>query len=370
MPTLANERGVPFLDLARGHRPLLTAFRRKLDELVGTSQFVLGAEGEAFERDFAAHAGARHAIGVSNGTDALRLACEAAGVGPGDEVIVPAFTFVATAFGVSAVGAVPRFVDVSPDTFNLDPRKIEAAITPRTRAILPVHLFGHPADMGSVLAIAKRRGLKVVEDAAQAHGAEWQGRRAGSMGDLACFSFYPTKNLSALGDAGAITTDDDALADRLRVLRNLGQRRRYLHEVVGQNHRLDELQAAFLRIKLRRLDAWNAKRIHAAAAYDRALRGSDAVVPVVRRGCRSVFHAYSVLLPDRDAVVERLKAARIGYGIYYATPLPFQPCYRFLGHRPGDFPVAEDLSRRILSLPLFPEIRAAEIAAVARAVRG
>jgi dTDP-4-amino-4,6-dideoxygalactose transaminase len=271
---------------------------------------------------------------------------------------------------VTVAGGTPRFVDVSPDTFNLDPDRIEAAITTRTRAILPVHLFGHPADMGPILEIAKRRNLKVVEDAAQAHGAEWKGRRAGSMGDLACFSFYPTKNLSALGDGGALTTNDDALADRLRILRNLGQRQRYLHEIVGHNNRLDNLQAAFLRLKLKKLEGWNRKRGAAAARYAKALAGSGAVVPCVRPGATHAWHAYSILHPDRDAVKARLQAAKIGFGIYYATPLPFQPCYAALGHKPGEFPVSEDLARRILSLPIFPEITAAEITAVVRAVRG
>ncbi len=362
--------GVPFLDLGRQHQSLAGAFRKKLDALVASSQFVLGAEVDFFEKEFARHCGAKHCVSVSNGTDALRLACEAIGLRPGDEVIVPAFTFIATAFGVTVAGGTPKFVDVSPDTFNLDPEKIEAAITPRTKAILPVHLFGHPADMGPILEIAKRRNLKVIEDAAQAHGAEWQGRRAGSLGDLACFSFYPTKNLSALGDGGAITTNDDALADRLRVLRNLGQRQRYVHEIIGHNNRLDNLQAAFLRLKLPRLDSGNTRRIKAAALYDKALAGSGAVTPVVRKGCRSVFHAYSILHEQRDAVIERLKAAKIGFGVYYATPLPYQPCYKGFGHRPGEFPVSESLAKRILALPIFPELTPAEITVVARAVRG
>jgi dTDP-4-amino-4,6-dideoxygalactose transaminase len=363
--------GVPFLDLGRHHRPFAAAFRKKFDELVRTSQFVLGAEVTEFEKEFAASVGVKHCVGVSNGTDALRLACEAIGLKSGDEVVVPAYTFIATAFGVTSAGGIPRFVDVSEDTFNLDPEKLEAAIGPRTRAILPVHLFGHPADMDPVLEIAKRRGLRVIEDAAQAHGADYKGRKAGSMGDLGCFSFYPTKNLSALGDAGAITTNDDALADRLRVRRNLGQRKRYVHELVGANNRLDNLQAALLRLKLPKLGSFNALRRRAAGAYAKALKGLPGLrLPQERPGCVSSWHVYSILHERRDEAAAALQAAGIGHGIYYSIPLPFQECYRGLGHRKGDFPVSEHLAERSLALPMFPEITAAEIGRVAKALKG
>jgi dTDP-4-amino-4,6-dideoxygalactose transaminase len=355
---------VPFLDLARHHRPFAAAFRRKFDELLRSSEFVLGHELEEFEREFAAYVGVKHAVGVSNGTDALRLAFEAIGLKPGDEVIVPAFTFVASALGVTGAGGVPRFVDVAEDTFNLDPARIEAAVTRRTRAILPVHLFGHPAEMKPILEIARHRGLAVIEDAAQAHGAEVRGRKVGGLGDLGCFSFYPTKNLSALGDGGAVVTNDDALAGRLRMLRNLGQQKRYVHEILGHNNRLDNLQAAFLRLKLRRLEALNRRREKAAALYSRLLSGGPARPPVVRRGCRHVFHVYSVLHPERDALRNRLRAAGIGHAVYYETPLHLQPCYRGLGHRKGDFPVAERLSERIVALPMFPEISSGQVRAV------
>jgi dTDP-4-amino-4,6-dideoxygalactose transaminase len=360
---------VPFLDLAAHHRPFAAAFRKKLDELVKSSEFILGREGEAFEKEFAATLGVRHALGVSNGTDALRLACEAIELKPGDEVIVPAFTFVATALGVTFSGARPRFVDVSEDTFNLDPEKVERAITPRTRAILPVHLFGHPVDMDSLLDIARRRGLRVIEDAAQAHGAVWKDRRVGGLGDIGCFSFYPTKNLGALGDGGMVVTNDDGLAQRLRMLRNLGQRERYVHEILGCNNRLDNLQAAFLRLKLKNLDGFNQRRKAAAACYDRELQGSECIVPRVRAGCDHVYHIYSILHPRREILRKRLQAAGIASGVYYPTPLPYQECYRSLGHKRGDFPVSERLSGRILALPIYPEITAAQIRAVARGCR-
>ena len=371
MPTLASDRpAVPFLDLAAHHRPFAAAFRKKLDELLKNSQFILGGELEEFEKEFAAYLGVRHAVGVSNGTDAIRLACEAIGLKPGDEVIVPAYTFVATALGVTFAGGTPRFVDVTEDTFNLDPAKAEKAVTARTRAILPVHLFGHPADMDPILALAKRHGLRVIEDAAQAHGAEHKGRKVGRIGDLGCFSFYPTKNLSALGDGGAVTTNDDALADRLRALRNLGQKKRYVHEVLGHNNRLDNLQAAFLRLKLRKLDAFNGKRALAAAQYAKKLARRGAVLPSARPGCAHAWHLYSILHPDREAIRARLQAAGIACGVYYALPVPYQECYRALGHTPGDFPVAERLCAWNLALPIFPEITPAQIRAVARACRG
>jgi dTDP-4-amino-4,6-dideoxygalactose transaminase len=371
MPILANKRpAVPFLDLAAHHRPFASAFRKKLDELVRSSQFILGGELEAFEREFAAYLGVRHVVGVSNGTDALRLACEAIGLQPGDEVIVPAYTFIATALGVTFAGGIPRFVDVSPDTFNLDPSQIERAITPKTRAILPVHLFGHPADMSEILALAKTHRLRVIEDAAQAHGAAIGGRRVGGLGDLGCFSFYPTKNLSALGDGGAVATNDDGLADRLRVLRNLGQKERYVHAVLGHNNRLDNLQAAFLRLKLRKLDSFNRKRRSAAAAYRRELHSLGAALPVPRPGCDHAYHLYSIVHPEREALRARLQAAGIGCGIYYSTPAAYQECYRDLGYRPGAFPVAERLCRENLALPIFPEITASQIRAVAKALLG
>lgn len=364
-----KQTGIPFIDLTAHHRKFAAAFRKKLDELVGNSQFTLGEELDRFEREFAAYIGAKHAIGVSNGTDALRLACQAIDLKPGDEVIVPADTYIATALGVTWAGGIPRFVDVALDTFNLDPAKIEEAITPRTRAIMPVHLFGHPADMDPILEIARRRGLRVIEDAAQAHGATYKRRRVGGLGDLGCFSFYPSKNLGALGDGGMITTNDDALALKLRMLRNLGQREKYVHEILGVNNRLDNLQAAFLRIKLRKLDAHNRLRQKAAERYARKLAGTSAVVPAMRLGCFHVYHIYSIRHPRRDALRSALQAAGIGCGVYYPVPVPFQKCYLPLGYKAGDFPVTEQLARESLALPMYPEITAAHIRTAVETLR-
>lgn len=360
---------IPFVDLAAQHRPLGAAFARKLAQALRSSGFILGEELEAFEREMAAYLGVRHAVGVANGTDALRLACLAAGLGPGDEVIVPAHTYVATALGVSHAGAVPRFVDVDPRTFTLDPAAAERAVGPRTRALIPVHLFGQPADMDPLRDLARRRGLKIIEDAAQAHGAEYRGRKAGSLGDLACFSFYPSKNLGALGDGGLVATDDDALAAKLRRLRHMGQERKYEHLDLGWNSRLDALQAAFLRVKLPGLDAANRRRAALAERYRAALAGTPSTPPAVHEGSTHVYHLYTILHPQRDAVARRLHDAGIACGVYYPALVPFQPCYRFLGHRPGDFPVAEDLVRRSLSLPMYPELGASQVARVAAEIR-
>jgi dTDP-4-amino-4,6-dideoxygalactose transaminase len=360
---------VPFLDLGAHHRKFAAAFRRKFNEVLRSSEFILGRELEAFEAEFAAYIGVGHAIGVSNGTDALRLACEAIDLRPGDEVIVPATTYIASALGVSFAGGTPRFAEVTADTFSLDPARLEDAITPHTRAVMPVHLFGHPADIDPIREIARRRGLRVIEDAAQAHGALYKGRRAGSLGDLGCFSFYPSKNLGALGDGGMVTTDDAALAGRLRMLRNLGQKRRYYHDVLGNNNRLDNLQAAFLRLKLKKLEQHNRLRQAAAARYNKALAGSGAVLPVARPGSTHVFHIYNILHPERDELRRRLEAARISCGVYYPMPAPYQECYRSLGYKRGDFPVSERLAAQSLALPMFPEITPAQIRAVAAALR-
>lgn len=356
---------MPFVDLAKHHRPLRKAFLRKAAELYDSAQFILGEEVAAFEREFAAFVGAGHAVGVSNGYDALRLILEGLGVGAGDEVVVPAFTFAATAFAVSHAGATPRFADVDRETYTLDPARFEAAITPRTKAVIPVHLYGHPADMDPILEIARARGLKVVEDAAQAHGATYRGRRAGSLGDAAAWSFYPSKNLGAIGDGGAVTTSDAALADRVRVLRNCGSRGRYVHDAVGYNNRLDNLQAAFLRLKLKVLEKANARRRRAAAAYGKAL-GKRA--PVVRPWAGAVWHQYVVRLPERDAVQKRLDGAGIPSVVYYPVPLHLQPCYRDLGGREGDHPESERAAREVLALPMHPELTSADIRRVVRAL--
>ena len=358
---------VPFIDLTAHHRKFAPAFKKKFGDILKNSAFILGRELESFEAEFAKYIGTRHAVGVGSGTDALQLACEAIGLRPGDEVIVPAFTFAATALPVTRAGGVPRFVDVKADTFCLDPGKVEEAITPRTRAILPVHLFGHPAEMDAIMKLARRRNLKVIEDAAQAHGAALGKRRVGAIGDLGCFSFYPTKNLGALGDGGMVTTNDAELAGKIRTLRDLGQRVKGSHEIAGHNSRLDNLQAAWLRIKLKKLNGHNRKRRQAAKVYGRALAHSDGILPTERSGATHVYHVYCILHPERDALRARLSAAGIGTGVYYPQPVPYLDCYRFRGYRHDDFPVAERLSRECLALPMFPELTPTQIRAVASA---
>jgi dTDP-4-amino-4,6-dideoxygalactose transaminase len=359
---------IPFVDLAAQHRALAPDLRKKFDELLESSQFILGAEVERFEAEFAAWLGVPHAIGVSDGTAALELAVRAL-VPPGAEVIVPAATFVASAFAVTRAGCTPRFVDVLEHSRALDPTRLEAACTPRTRALLVVHLYGHPAPMDQILDFARRRGLALIEDCAQAHGATYRGRKVGGFGDLACFSFYPSKNLGALGDGGMVVTADPALRDRIAMLRHVGQRVRNLHEVVAGNERLDGVQAAWLRVKLPHLDGWNARRRVNAAEYAAALAATGCVLPTVEPDCEHVYHVYAIRHPRRDAIAGALEAAGIGHGVYYPTPVPLQPAYRDLGLRPGDFPVAEQLSRDSVALPMFAELESSQIAEVARVVR-
>jgi dTDP-4-amino-4,6-dideoxygalactose transaminase len=356
----------PFIDLTAHHKPLKKALLKKVGELIDSSQFVLGAEVEAFEHEFAAYCGSKIGIGVSNGYDALRLTLEGYGIGPGDEVIIPTFTFAATAFAVSHAGAIPRMVDIEPQTFTMDVERTRQAVGPRTKAIMPVHLFGQPADLTAIMALARERGLKVIEDAAQAHGARIGERRVGSIGHAGCFSFYPSKNLGALGDGGAIVTDDEALAQRIRKLRNCGQSDRYTHELVGYNNRLDNIQAAFLRLKLRKLDAANRKRQRIAAMYAKLLKGVAA--PRIRSGVSHVYNLYVIRHPHRDRLKQLLSDAGLPCGVYYPVPLHLQPCYRSLGHKPGDFPVAEAAAREVLALPIYPEMTGRQAKAVAQVV--
>ncbi|MCX7819357.1 MAG: DegT/DnrJ/EryC1/StrS family aminotransferase, partial [Kiritimatiellae bacterium] len=310
------------------------------------------------------------AIGVASGLDALKLALRALEIGPGDEVITVANSFVATALAVSAVGARPVLVDCEPEGFTINVAEIEGAITSRTRAILPVHLYGHPAEMDAIRSIAARHGLEVVEDAAQAHGARYRGRRCGSLGRIAAFSFYPGKNLGAYGDGGAVTTNDAALADRVATLRNYGSRVKYRHEVLGENSRLDTLQAAVLNAKLPHLDRWNAARRRIAAHYRDLLAGvGDLRLPVARSEVEHVWHLYVVRTSRRDALLEFLRARGIGALIHYPIPIHLQPAYRGYGWRVGQFPIAEQLAREVLSLPIYPEMTEPQVEAVTAAVR-
>jgi dTDP-4-amino-4,6-dideoxygalactose transaminase len=336
-----------------------------------STQFIKGEDCALLEQEFAAYCGAAHAVGVANGTDALILALRAYGVGPGDEVVTVANTFIATGEAILLNGARPVFVDVDPETFTMDAALVERALSPRTKLILPVHLYGHPADMRPILELAARRGLPVLEDAAQAHGAELHGKRAGSLGHAACFSFYPGKNLGAYGDAGMLTSGDRDFAARVRQLANHGGgANKYDNVVVGTNSRLDTLQAAVLRVKLRHLDAWNRERRERVAAYDRALADLPGVrLPREREGARSAWHLYTIRCDERDALQAHLRAQGIGTAVHYPRPIHLQPAMAAAGGRPGDLPVSERLSREVLCLPLYPELPLATVDRVAGQVR-
>ncbi len=360
---------VPFLDLAAQHAEVRAeldgAFHRVLDRGV----FILGPEVEAFEAEFAAYCGTRCAIGVANGLDALFLVLKAWGIGPGDEVLVPANTFIATWLAVTYTGATPVPVDVERTTCNIDPTLLAAAVTPRTRAIIPVHLYGQPANMRAIRDVAATFGLRVLEDAAQSHGAEMDGQRAGSLGDAAAFSFYPGKNLGALGDGGGITTNDPALADAIRTLRNYGSRRKYHHEVPGVNSRLDELQAAFLRVKLSHLPRWNTRRAEIAATYHTRLARTGFELPCVAPGMTSSWHLYVVRHAQRDLVREQLTARGIDTIVHYPINPAEQPAYASLTLDPAATPMAATLQHRVLSLPLSPTMTDADVERVVMACR-
>ena len=341
---------------------------RAVLEVLRSGQLAQGPRVRAFEEAFAAYCGVKHAIATSSGTTALHIALLAHGIGPGDEVITTPFTFIATANAVLYVGARPVFVDIEPETFNLNSALVEEAITPRTRAILPVHLFGHPAEMPALLEVAERHGLVVIEDAAQAHGAAIEGRKVGTFA-TGCFSFYPTKNMTT-GEGGIITTDDDRIAEQARLLRAHGMRQRYYNEQLGYNFRMTDIHAAIGLAQLKKLEAWNERRIANAAYLTRRLQGLPGIVPPsVRPGYRHVFHQYTIrVLEDRDGLVEQLRARGIGTGIYYPRTLPAQPVYRGLGYD-GHFPVAEEAARQVLSLPVHPALTPTDLELIVEAVR-
>ena len=362
---------VPFLDLRAQYAAIRGRVREALDRVVESQRLILGPEVEAFERDASAYCGCKHAIGCSSGTDALILSLRALGVGPGVDVVVPTFSFFATAGAVANCGARPVFADIEPETLCLDPDRLEAVLTARTRAVVPVHLFGQCADHARIADWAERHGVAVLEDAAQAIGATFEGGQAGTLGALGAFSFYPTKNLGACGDAGLVTTDDDGLARSVRLLAAHGGQG-YRHEVVGTNSRLDSLQAAFLRVKLRRLDRWQAARRRNAALYDARFEGHPALLPpVVGQGRLHVYHQYVIQVArgDRDDLMSHLNAAGIASAVYYPLPLHLQPCFADLGGRPGDHPVAEETARRCLALPVHPSLAPEAVERVAAAVR-
>jgi len=361
---------VPLIDLVRQYRTLKSEIDAAIRGVVESGRFIGGPGVEALEEEVAQYLGARYAIGVASGTDALWLSLMALGIGPGDEVITTPFTFVATAEAIALLGARPVFVDIDLRTYCIDPERIEAAITPHTKAILPVHIFGQPVDWDPIEEIAKKYDLFLIEDGAQAIGAEYRGRKACSLGHMGCLSFFPTKNLGAYGDGGMITTDDPEMADRLRVLRVHGAEEKYVHKFLGTNSRLDAIQAAVLRVKLPHVDRWNARRREIAALYDELLREVDVVVtPHVRSGCIHVYHQYSVRVPDRDKVRKRLAEAGVATAVHYPIPLHLQEAFGYLGYKEGDFPVAEKVSREVLSLPMFPELTDEEICYVAEQLK-
>jgi dTDP-4-amino-4,6-dideoxygalactose transaminase len=364
---------VPFVDLSRIHAPLKAEILNRISSVIDRSAFVLGPDVEAFEKDFAAFIGAPHAVGVSNGLDALKVALQAVGVGPGDEVVIPANTFIATAYAVSALGATPVLVDCEEKSYNLDPALLERAITPKTRCILPVHLYGQPAEMAPIMEIADARKIPVVEDCAQSHGAQYRGRTTGTFGKIGCFSFYPGKNLGAMGEGGACVTADDGLRARLRTLRDVGQKEKYVHELLGHNARLHTMQAVILSAKLPHLRAQNEDRARAARRYGELLAGVRGLtLPRVADGRTHVWHLYVVATPgaqEREGLRKHLNDQGIQCGIHYPTPIHLQACYRHLGKGPGSYPVTERLAQSILSLPMFCGMKEEELQAVAAAVR-
>lgn len=359
-PAAAVKPGkVPLMDFKEQYASLREELLAAATRVMDSGVVINGPEVKAFEAEFAAAMGAPHCVGCSNGTDAIELALKACGVGPGDEVAVPAFTFIATATAVSSIGAKPVFIDIEPRDFTIDPKALERALNPRMKAVVPVHLFGFPADMDAVLAVARKGNLRVVEDCAQAHGCLYKGRPVGTMGDIGTFSFYPSKNMGALGDAGAVVTRDAKLAETCTVLRDAGRAKgeRYLHALPGRNARLDELQAAFLRIKLRRLAGWNEKRSKIAALYRRELKGTPVTPPTEdAAGTRHVYHLFVARAQKRDALLEHLTKAEVGCAVYYPVALHLQPAFKDLGKREGDFPVSEQACREAIALPMYPDL--------------
>jgi dTDP-4-amino-4,6-dideoxygalactose transaminase len=360
---------IPFMDLGAAYRELKPEIDAAMSRVLDSGWYILGPEVEAFESEWAAYCEAKHAVGLANGLDALTLALRALDIGPGDEVIVPSNTYIATWLAVSGVGATPVPVEPDQATHNIDPARIEAAITSRTRALLPVHLYGQPADMDPILDIAKRHGLRVIEDAAQAHGARYKGQRIGAHGDIVCWSFYPGKNLGALGDAGAITTDDTALAERVALLRNYGSRQKYVNEEAGVNSRLDPIQAAVLRVKLEVLDEWTERRRAVATAYTVGMAQSDVILPHVPDWAEPAWHLYVVRTSDREALQDRMTEAGIGTLIHYPIPPHMQKAYTDMEIMPEALPMARDLASEVLSLPMGPQLSLDQVQNIVNALK-
>ncbi len=361
---------VPFLDLKTMHAPLMADIRREIDRVIESHAFALGPAVEEFERSFADYCGTEHCVGLNSGTSAVHVALICAGVQPGDEVITTPFTWISTAWAINYIGAVPVFVDIDPHTYCLDASKVEQAITPKTKAIVPVHLYGHPADMKPIVKLAREFNLAVIEDAAQAHGARYQRHVCGSLGDIAAFSFYPGKNLGGFGEGGAVVTDNAEWADRARALRDHAQEGRHNHTELGFNFRMDGIQAAVLNVKLGRLDQWNDQRRCVAAWYEQQLRDVPGLIlPTAAEWAEPVWHIYAAQHPERDALRGHLGKHHIQSGVHYPKPIHLQPAYAHLGYRKGTFPQAEALAQRQLSLPMFPDMTEAQVTRVAEAIR-
>jgi dTDP-4-amino-4,6-dideoxygalactose transaminase len=370
MHTKNVDQPVHFVDLAAQHAAIADEIEQALSEVLRRTDFILGQDVHLFEEEFAAFCGAEHAVGVDSGTSALELALRAYGVGPGDEVITAANTFIATVLAISYTGATPVLVDIDPRTHTLDPARVERAVTCRTKAIIPVHLYGHPADMDPILEIARQHGLAVIEDACQAHGARYKGKRVGSLGHAAAFSFYPSKNLGAYGDGGMVVTNDEHVSEFVRMARNYGQREKYHHVVRGYNRRLDTLQAAVLRVKLRHLDAWNAARRRHAQLYGELLAHRPIMLPAEADYAECVYHLYVIRVAGRNRLRCHLNDQGIAAGIHYPIPIHWQPAYRDLGYHHHRFPVTEQFAGEVLSLPMYPELTGEQITRVVQAIRG
>ena len=360
---------VPFVDLKAQYASIKNEVDAAIARVIQNTSFIMGSEVAAFEKAFADYLGARFCIGVNSGTAALQLALMACGTGPGDEVIAPSFTFFATAEAVSVLGAKPVFVEIDPISYTIGAAQIEAAITPHTRAIIPVHLYGQAVDLDPILDVAKRHHLRVIEDAAQAHGAEYKAARVGARGDAGCFSFYPSKNLGAYGEAGAIITNDEELSQKLRLLRDHGSTSKYVHAIVGYNFRMEEIQAAVLNVKLPHLDDWNDQRRNRALIYNDLLKDCGVGLPRAMDYARHIYHVYAIQSDNRDALQKHLTANGIQTGVHYPIPIHLQPAYASLGYRQGDLAVTERLSERVLSLPMFPELREDQQRQVANVLR-
>ncbi|MCG0274839.1 MAG: DegT/DnrJ/EryC1/StrS family aminotransferase [Thermosediminibacteraceae bacterium] len=357
-----------FLDLKAQYETIKEEIKKAIIDAVESGQYIMGPNVKAFEEEIAAYLGVKHAIAVANGTDALVLTLDALGIGPGDEVITSPYTFFASAECISRVGAKPVFADIDPNTFNICPEEIEKKISEKTKAIIPVHIFGQAADMDKITALAEKHGLYVIEDACQAIGAEINGRKVGTIGKAGCFSFFPTKNLGAYGDGGLVVTNDDELAEKIRLLRVHGSRKKYFHEAVGYNSRLDEIQAAILRVKLKYIDSWNEARRQKAKLYNELLKNTPVKTPDIKDEKSHVFHLYTILAPNRDELKKHLEQKGIPTGIYYPLPLHLQEAYKDLGYEKGDMPIAEKTCESNLSLPIYPELTDEQIKFIVDAV--